>query len=476
VTPKEIQQFVKANNIQIVDLKFVDLPGTWQHFSIHINEIDGMDDAGAGVWKNGLGFDGSSIRGFQKIEESDMVLIPDPATATLDPFTAVPTLSLVCDIYDPIKKERYTRDPRHIATKAEAYVRSTGIADTIYLGPEAEFFVFDDVRYGMSMRESFYSVNSDEGDWNSGRDEVGNLGYKIRTKEGYFPVPPHDQLQDIRSEMILTMVAAGIPIEVHHHEVATAGQCEIDMRFDTLRTMADKVMMYKYIVKNVARRNGKVATFMPKPLFGDNGSGMHCHQSLWKGGEPLFFDEAGYAKISQMCKFYIGGLLKHARSLMAFCAPTTNSYKRLVPGYEAPVNLAYSARNRSAACRIPMISESPKLKRIEFRPPDPTANPYLAFSALVLAGLDGIQNKIDPGDPLEGNIYELEGASAKAIPTVPGSLEEALDALEQDHAFLLKGGVFTQDVLDMWFELKREQVDGLRLRPHPYEYAMYFDA
>jgi glutamine synthetase len=477
VTPKEIQQFIRANNVQIVDLKFVDLPGTWQHFSIHISEIEGQDDPNQGVWSTGLGFDGSSIRGFQKIQESDMILIPDPETARLDPFTAVPTLSLVCDVHDPIKRERYSRDPRFVATKAEDYVRKTGLADTVYFGPEAEFFVFDDVRYGMSMNESFYQVNSSEADWNTGRDEGGsNLGYKLRSKEGYFPVPPHDQLQDIRSEMILTMVEAGIPIEVHHHEVATAGQCEIDMRFDTLRTMADKVMMYKYIVKNVAHRHGKVATFMPKPLFGDNGSGMHCHQSLWKNGEPLFYDAKGYAQISQMCKYYIGGLLKHARALMAFCAPTTNSYKRLVPGYEAPVNLAYSARNRSAACRIPMVSDSPKLKRIEFRPPDPTANPYLAFAALTLAGIDGIQNQIDPGQPLDVNIYELEGPLANEIPTVPGSLEESLRALEEDHEFLYQGDVFTPDVIDMWLEMKREQVDGLRLRPHPYEYAMYFDA
>jgi len=477
LTPKEIQQFVKANNVQIVDLKFVDLPGTWQHFSIHVNEIDGHDDVNAGVWRDGLGFDGSSIRGFQKIQESDMILIPDPATAVLDPFTAVPTLSLVCDVHDPIKKERYTRDPRHIATKAEAHVRSSGIADTVYFGPEAEFFVFDDVRYGASTNEAFYAVDSVEGNWNSGRIENGgNLGYKLRAKEGYFPVPPHDQLQDLRSEMILTMVASGIPVEVHHHEVATAGQCEIDMRFDTLTKMADKLMMYKYIVKNVARRHGQVATFMPKPLFGDNGSGMHCHQSLWKGGEPLFFDANGYAKISQMCKYYIGGLLKHARALMAFCAPTTNSYKRLVPGYEAPVNLVYSARNRSAACRIPMISESPKQKRIEFRPPDPSCNPYLAFAAMTMAGLDGVRNQIDPGQPLDVNTYELEGPLAGEIPTVPGSLDEALKCLEEDHAFLLEGDVFTTDVLDMWFEMKREQVDGLRLRPHPWEYAQYFDA
>jgi glutamine synthetase len=469
-------QFIKANDIKIVDLKFVDLPGLWQHFSMPIGEWDGIEDPNNAIWHEGLGFDGSSIRGFQKIQESDMVLIPDPGTAQLDPFTEVPTLSIVCDVHDPIQKLRYSRDPRSIAQKAEAYLRSTGIADTAYFGPEAEFFVFDDVRFSQTMHSAGYYVDSVEGEWNNDDTRGPNLGYRPRVKEGYFPVPPHDKLQDLRSEMVLTMIQCGIPIEVHHHEVATAGQNEIDMRFDKLTTMADKVLMYKYIVKNVARRHGKVATFMPKPLFGDNGSGMHCHQSLWKNGTNLFYDANGYAKISQLCKYYIGGLLTHARALMAFCAPTTNSYKRLVPGYEAPVNLVYSARNRSAACRIPMISENPKAKRIEFRPPDPTANPYLAFAAMLMAGLDGIRKEMDPGQPLDQNTYQLDAAIANELPTVPGSLDEALRALKDDNAFLLEGGVFTQDVLDAWFELKEEAVDAIRLRPHPYEFYLYFDA
>jgi glutamine synthetase len=476
MTPQEMAQFIKANDIKIVDVKFIDLPGLWQHFSMPVSEWEGIEEASNSIWHEGIGFDGSSIRGFQKIQESDMVLIPDPSTAQLDPFAKDPTLSIVCDVHDPIKKERYSRDPRNVAQKAEAHLRATGIADTAYFGPEAEFFVFDDVRFGQSMHSSFYSVDSVEGEWNNADDRTPNLGYRPRTKEGYFPVPPHDHLQDLRTEMVLTMIQCGIPIEVHHHEVATAGQNEIDMRFDRLTPMADKLLMYKYIVKNVAARHGKVATFMPKPLFGDNGSGMHCHQSLWKDGTNLFYDANGYAKISQTCKYYIGGLLNHARALMAFCAPTTNSYKRLVPGYEAPVNLVYSARNRSAACRIPMISENPKAKRIEFRPPDPTANPYLAFAAMLMAGLDGIQKQMDPGQPLDQNTYELEGTIANELPTVPGSLDESLRALEEDHAFLYQGDVFTPDVLDAWLELKRDAVDAIRLRPHPYEFYLYFDA
>lgn len=469
MTPQEIAQYIKANDVKIIDFKFIDLPGLWQHFSVPISEL--TDD----TYVNGLGFDGSSIRGFQKIQESDMLLIPDADTAVLDPATAIPTLSLICDVVDPLSRQSYSRDPRYIAKKAEQYLKTTGIADTVYIGPEAEFFLFDQVRYESGQRGAFYMVDSDEAAWNSGR-EGSNLGYKIRNKEGYFPVAPHDTLQDIRSEMVLKLIEAGIQVEAHHHEVATAGQCEIDMRFDTLTKMADKLMMYKYIVKNVAAKHGKVATFMPKPLYGDNGSGMHCHSSLWKQGEPLFFDANGYAKISQMCKYYIGGLLKHGPALMALCAPTTNSYKRLVPGYEAPVNLVYSARNRSAACRIPMISESPKAKRVEFRPPDPSCNPYLAFSAIMLAGLDGIQNEIDPGQPMDVNTYELEGPLAGEIPTVPGSLDEALRALEADHEFLLKGDVFTMDVLETWLEFKRENdVDPVRLRPTPHEYHLYFD-
>ncbi|MSQ61121.1 MAG: type I glutamate--ammonia ligase [Dehalococcoidia bacterium] len=472
MTPEEVIKKIRDEGIQIIDLKFTDLPGMWQHLSITASEIS------VEMFTDGLGFDGSSIHGFQKIEESDMLLVPDADTAVMDPVHRIPTLSLVCDIVDPIREERYSRDPRYIALKAEQYLKSTGIADTAYFGPEAEFFVFDDVRYGYGQNEGYHFIDSDQGAWNTGRDEDGaNLGYKIRTKEGYFPVPPHDTMQDMRSEMVLKMIEAGIQIEVHHHEVATAGQNEIDMRFDTLRSMADKLMMYKYIVKNVARAYGKVATFMPKPLFGDNGSGMHVHSSLWKGGENLFYDAKGYAQISDMCKYYIGGILKHGPALMGICAPTTNSYKRLVPGYEAPVNLVYSARNRSAACRIPMVSKSPKAKRVEFRPPDAMANPYLAFPAIMMAGLDGIQNKIDPGKPTEGNLFELEGRAAKRIPTVPGSLDASLAALERDHEFLLKGNVFTKDVIETWLDYKREnEVDPVRLRPHPYEFMLYFDA
>jgi glutamine synthetase len=476
LNPEEIAKFIKEKGIQIVDLKFNDLPGLWQHFSIPPRELTELDDIQTSIWQDGIGFDGSSIRGFQKIQESDMILIPDPATARLDPVCQVPTLSVICDIKDPLTHEPYTRDPRYIAKKAEEYLKSTGIADSSYWGPELEFFVFDDIRFDQTENSGYYYVDSVEGEWNSGREEGPNLGYKPRFKEGYFPVPPHDSLQDIRSEMILTMEQVGITVEVHHHEVATAGQCEIDMKFNTLLTMADSVLWYKYIVKNIARKHGKVATFMPKPLFGDNGSGMHTHQSLWKGGQPLFFDEKGYALTSQLCRWYIGGLLAHGRALMAFCAPTTNSYKRLVPGYEAPVNLVYSARNRSAAARIPVYTAQPKAKRIEFRPPDPSCNPYLAFPAMLMAGLDGIEKQIDPGNPLDKNTYELTPDEAAHLKTVPGSLEDALRALEDDHDFLMKGGVFTQDVIDVWLEYKREtEIDAIRLRPHPYEFYLYFD-
>ncbi|MEX0785274.1 MAG: type I glutamate--ammonia ligase [Dehalococcoidia bacterium] len=468
MTPEEIGTFIKDNNIQIVDLKFNDLPGLWQHFSMPIGELDD-------IWEEGVGFDGSSIRGFQKIQESDMILIPDPDSARLDPMLQVPTLSVTCDIYDPLSRLPYTRDPRYVAKKAAEYLKSTGIADTSYWGPEPEFFVFDDVRFDQTENSGYYYVDSIEGEWNSGREENPNLGYKPRFKEGYFPVPPHDSLQDIRTEMVLTMAKVGIPVEVHHHEVATAGQCEIDMKFDELVAMADKLLWFRYIVKNVAHQHNKVATFMPKPLFGDNGSGMHTHQSLWKNGEALFFDKDGYALTSEMARYYAGGLLKHGRSLMAICAPTTNSYKRLVPGYEAPVNLVYSARNRSAAVRIPVYTDSPRSKRLEFRPPDNSCNPYLAFAAMLMAGLDGIQNKIDPGEPLDKNTYELSPEEEAKLQTVPGSLEDALDALEADHEYLLKGDVFTQDVLDVWIEFKREQIDAIRLRPHPYEFYLYFD-
>jgi glutamine synthetase len=474
--PEEVAKFIKEKDVQIVDLKFNDLPGLWQHFSIPPRELTELDDIQTSIWEDGIGFDGSSIRGFQKIQESDMILIPDPATAQLDPICQVPTLSVICDIKDPLTHEPYSRDPRYIAKKAVEHLKSTGIADESYWGPELEFFVFDDIRFDQTENSGYYYVDSVEGQWNSGRDEGPNLGYKPRFKEGYFPVPPHDSLQDIRSEMILTMEQVGITVEVHHHEVATAGQCEIDMKFDTMLKMADSVLWYKYIVKNIARKHGKVATFMPKPLFADNGSGMHTHQSLWKGGQPLFYDESGYALTSQLCRWYIGGLLAHGRALMAFAAPTTNSYKRLVPGYEAPVNLVYSARNRSAAARIPVYTVQPKAKRIEFRPPDPSCNPYLAFSAMLMAGLDGIEKQIDPGDPLDKNTYELDPEEAANLKTVPGSLEDSLQALEDDHDFLMKGGVFTQDVIDVWLEYKREtEIVAIRLRPHPYEFYLYFD-
>lgn len=479
VNEKDIQkvsQLIKENNIEIVDLKFNDLPGLWQHFSIPATELSEIDDPVESIWAEGIGFDGSSIRGFQKIQESDMILQLDPTTAVVDVACDIPTLSIICDIYDPITKKPYSRDPRYVAKKAEDYLRSTGIADKSYWGPEMEFFIFNDIRFDQTENSGYYYIDSIEGEWNSGRDEKPNLGYKPRYKEGYFPVPPHDSQQDLRSKIILAMIKANIPIEVHHHEVATAGQAEIDMKFDTLVRMADKCLMYKYIVKNIAKKNNMVATFMPKPLFGDNGSGMHTHQSLWKEGKNIFFNPKGYALISQTAKYYIGGLLKHSAALMAFCAPTTNSYKRLVPGYEAPVNLAYSKGNRSAAVRIPVYTENPKTKRIEFRPPDNSCNPYLAFAAMLMAGIDGIQNKIDPGEPLDKNTYELTAEEAAQVPTVPGSLEEAIAALEEDHKFLLKGNVFTQDVIDVWIEYKKEkEIDAVRLRPHPYEFYLYFD-
>ena len=468
----KVWALIKKHNISVVDIKFNDLPGLWQHFSIPVEELGA--NAKEGVWIDGIGFDGSSIRGFQKIQESDMNLFPDQTTAVLDPVCEHPTLSLICDIYDPLSKQPYSRDPRYIAKKAERYLKKTGIGDVSYWGPEPEFFIFDDIRFDSTENSSYYYVDSVEGEWNSGKDEKPNLGYKPRFKEGYFPVPPHDALQDIRSEIMAKARAAGVPVEKHHHEVATAGQCEIDMRYATLTKMADNLLMLKYVIKNVSKKNGKVATYMPKPLFGDNGSGMHTHQSIAKGGTNLFFDKNGYAKISNMCKWYIGGLIKHAPAILAFAAPTTNSYKRLVPGYEAPVNLAYSARNRSAICRIPVYVDYPKSKRVEFRAPDPSCNPYISFAAMLMAGLDGIQNRIDPGDPVDENIYEM---SADIAPKqVPGSLEESLGALEEDHDYLLKGDVFTKDVIDVWIEYKRQEIDKVRLRPHPYEFYLYFDA
>jgi glutamine synthetase len=473
-TPQQIADLLREHKIQIVDLKFTDLPGLWQHFSITLPEVH------EGLFEDGIGFDGSSIRGFQEIQESDMLLKPDPTTAFIDPANEIPTLSLICDVVDPVLHQPYSRDPRYVAKKAEDYLRQTGIATTCYFGPELEFFIFDSIRFAQDSHSGYYYVESAEGDWNSGCDEGayggGNLGYKPRYKEGYFPVPPHDTLQDIRSEIVLMLQQAGVQVEVHHHEVATAGQNEIDMRFSTLKRMADNVMIYKYICKNVARHHGKVATFMPKPLFTDNASGMHCHQSLWKDKENLFYDAHGWALTSNLCRWYIGGLLKHAPALMAFCAPTTNSYKRLVPGYEAPVNLAMSQRNRSAAARIPMYSDSPNARRVEFRCPDPSANAYLAFSAMLMAGLDGIENKMDPGDPLDVNIYDLPPEQAKKVRQVPGSLDESLRALEADNEFLRKGDVFTEDVIDTWLEYKRtRELDPVRLRPHPWEFYLYFD-
>jgi len=469
MTPREVLEFAKKNKTVMVDLRFMDFPGLWQHFSIPITALE------ASSFEDGLGFDGSSIRGWQAIHNSDMLVIPDPSTAIMDPFTQHPTLSLICNVIDPITREHYSRDPRFIAQKAEQYLKSTKIADTVYFGPEAEFFVFDDIRYAQNEHCGFYYIDSIEGQWNTGREEKPNLGYKPRYKEGYFPVPPMDTMQDLRTEMVLEMQKCGIEIEAQHHEVATAGQNEIDMRFDTLTRVADKLLQYKYVVKMVARRHNKTATFMPKPVFGDNGSGMHCHQSLWKGSKPLFAGSE-YAGLSQMALYYIGGILKHAPALAALTSPTTNSYRRLVPGFEAPVNLAYSSRNRSASIRIPMYSASPKAKRVEVRFPDASCNPYLAFSAMLMAGLDGIENKIEPGAPLDKDIYDMKPEELTDIPSLPGSLDEALEHLENDKEFLLKGGVFTEDVIDTWITYKRtREIDAIRLRPHPYEFNLYFD-
>ncbi|HTX52208.1 MAG TPA: type I glutamate--ammonia ligase [Candidatus Baltobacteraceae bacterium] len=469
MTPKDVMKFSKEQGAKFVDLKFMDYPGMWQHFTVPIVNLEESS------FEEGFGFDGSSIRGWQAIHASDMLVVPDAGSAVMDPFTAAPTLSLICNILDPITKEKYTRDPRNIAQKAEAYLKSTGIADTAYFGPEAEFFIFDDIRYDSQQNCSYYFIDSVEGQWNTGRAEGPNLGYKARYKEGYFPVPPTDSMADIRSEMVLVMEQVGIRVEAQHHEVATAGQAEIDMRFNTVTKIADSLMWYKYIIKNVARKHGKTVTLMPKPIFGDNGTGMHVHQSLWKGGQPLFAGN-GYAGLSDLALWYIGGILKHADALCALVAPTTNSYKRLVPGYEAPVNLAYSSRNRSAAIRIPMYSPSPKAKRVEVRFPDCSSNGYLAFSAMLMAGLDGVQNKIDPGQPLDKDIYELGPEELKGVPSVPGSLDAALTALENDHEFLLKGDVFTSDAVETWIDYKRKrEVDPVRLRPHPYEFVLYYD-
>lgn len=469
MTPKEVVKFARDHGARMVDLKFMDFPGMWQHFTIPMSSLD--DD----TFEEGVGFDGSSIRGWQAIHASDMVVLPDPETAVMDPFTQVPTLSLLCNILDPITREQYTRDPRSVAEKGEAYLRATGIADTAYFGPEPEFFIFDDVRFDFQTQCGYFFVDSIEGQWNMGRAENPNLGYKSRYKEGYFPVPPTDHFMDIRTEMALILEELGIKVEAQHHEVATGGQAEIDMRFAPLTRMADNLMMYKYVIRNVARKHGKTVTFMPKPLFGENGSGMHVHQSLWKAGQPLFAGH-GYAGLSDLALYYIGGILHHAAALCALVAPTTNSYKRLVPGYEAPVNLAYSSRNRSAGVRIPMYSPSPKAKRVEVRFPDNTCNGYFALTAMLMAGLDGILNKIDPGAPLDKDIYELPPEELAEVPAVPGSLGEALDALERDHEFLLMGDVFTEDVIETWLWYKRtKEVDPVRLRPHPYEFVLYFD-
>ena len=469
-TLDDMRKLAKEAELKIVDLKFTDLPGVWQHFSIPIEDLN--DE----LFEEGIGFDGSSIRGFQSIHESDMLLVADPETACLDPVLDVPTLNLICNVLDPVTRQRYSRDPRYVAQKAETYLRTTGIAEVSYWGPELEFYIFDDVRYDQTAHCGYYFIDSNEGVWNTGRQENPNLGYKLRHKEGYFPTPPADTFQDVRSEIILKMKEVGVPAEVHHHEVGTAGQGEIDMKYTTLTKMADSVMYYKYLVRNVARKHGKTATFMPKPIFGDNGSGMHTHQSLWKGDTNLFWDEKGYAQISQTAKYYIGGLLRHAPALLGVCAPTTNSYRRLVPGFEAPVNLVYSQRNRSAAVRIPVYSKNPKSKRIEFRCPDSACNPYLCFAAQLMAGLDGIRNKIDPGEPIDKDLYELEPEEAGRVKSTPGSLAEVLDALQKDHEWLLQGDVFTPDVVETWLTYKRErELAAVNLRPVPYEFYLYFD-
>ena len=467
---REVLKLIQDREIQAVDLRFCDLPGLWQHFTLTPGQMSEES------FREGFGFDGSSIRGFQQIQESDMLLIPDPSSCFEDPFTKARTLNIICNVVDPITGEPYSRDPRYIAQKGEKYLSSTGIGDTAYFGAEPEFFVFDDVRFSQSYNHGYYFVDSVEGFWNSGREENPNLGYKPRYKEGYFPVPPMDTLQDLRTEMVLTLEQAGIEVEVHHHEVATGGQCEIDMRFDTLTSMGDKLLKFKYIIKNVARRYDKTVTLMPKPIFMDNGSGMHTHQSVWKDGKNRFYGPGSYADLSETAVYYIGGLLKHASAVLAFAAPTTNSYRRLVPGYEAPINLIYSMRNRSACVRIPAYSRSEKAKRIEFRPPDASGNAYLAFTAMLMAGLDGVQNKIMPPDPMDRDLYDLPPEELAKVESTPGSLEEVLDALAADHEFLLKGDVFTPDVIENWIEYKRtHEVDPIRLRPHPHEFALYFD-
>ena len=470
MSPKDVMKLAADNGVRIVDFRFVDLLGTWQHTSKSLSDVD--ED----IFEDGVGFDGSSIRGFQAINESDMLMMPDPDTARIDPYTSIPTMYLICDIYDPVTRVRYGKDPRGVAQRAEEYLKSSGLGDTAYFGPEPEFFVFDNVQYESSNQSSFHTVDSVEGFWNTGSDEGPNLGYKIRPKSGYYPVPPHDTLQDLRSEMTLTMEELGIPVEIHHHEVGTAGQCEIDMRFDSLVAMGDKVQTYKYVVRNTAKKHGKVATFMPKPIFADNGSGMHVHQSIWKGGKNQMFDPSKYAGLSDFARYYIGGLLKHGPALLALAAPTVNSYKRLVPGFEAPVNLVYSQRNRSAAIRIPTYATSERSKRIEFRCPDTAANPYLCFAALLMAGLDGVRNQIDPGEPADFDLYDASPEQLARVQSTPGSLPEVLEALKNDHQFLLEGGVFTPDLIETWIDWKlTNEVAPINLRPTPYEFFLYFD-
>ena len=469
-TPQEALNYIKENQIQIVDLKFIDMPGIWQHLSLYHDQIDET------AFTDGVPFDGSSIRGWKAINESDMTMVIDPTTAWMDPFMAEPTISFICSIKEPRTGEPYSRCPRTIAQKAIDYLLSTGLGDTAFFGPEAEFFIFDDVRFDQTQNSGYYYVDSIEGRWNSGKEEAGgNLGYKPRYKEGYFPVAPTDTSQDMRTEMLLTMAKCGVPIEKHHHEVATGGQCELGFRFATLVQAADYLLTYKYVIKNVGKKYGKSITFMPKPLFNDNGSGMHVHQSIWKDGQPLFAGDK-YAGFSQMGLHYIGGILKHAPALLAITNPTTNSYKRLVPGFEAPVNLAYSQGNRSASVRIPLSGTNPKAKRLEFRCPDATSNPYLAFAAMLCAGIDGIKNQIDPGEPLDVDIYDLSPEELSKIPSTPGSLEGALEALEKDHSFLTESGVFTEDFIETWISYKLDnEVNPMRLRPHPYEFALYYD-
>ncbi len=469
-TAQEILQMIQEQDIELIDLKFVDLFGIWQHCTFHRSLID--EDA----FSDGVAFDGSSIRGWKAINASDMAMVPDPTTAWIDPFMEVPTLSMVCSIKEPRTGEWYDRDPRSLAQKAVEYLQNTGIGDTVYCGPEPEFFIFDDIRFSQSEYEGFYHVDSIEGIWNSGANEQGgNLGYKTDHKRGYFPVAPSDTLQDIRSEMLLTMGKCGVPIEKHHHEVASAGQCELGIKFADLVHAGDYVLTYKYVVKNVAKKYGKTVTFMPKPLFNDNGTGMHTHMSVWKDGSPLFYGD-GYADLSETALYFIGGILRHAPAILAFTNPSANSYKRLVPGFEAPVNLAYSQGNRSASVRIPLSGSNPKAKRFEFRCPDPSSNPYLGFSAMLLAGIDGVKNQIDPGDPLDVDIYELSPEELSKIPSTPGSLEGALEALKNDYGFLTNSGVFTEDFIQNWIEYKLDaEVNPLRLRPHPYEFSLYYD-